>query len=101
MSMRRFRHRILASTLSLALIGILLVSGVEGSDDVSQLGRIDVTPCDVALDPGDEQTFTAVGYDDQDNEIPIDPIWTATGGTITSQGLYTAGTRPGRGSHLG
>ena len=59
------------------------------------LATIRVTPTDAQLDPGGVQTFTAVGYDGQSNEIPIDPVWTATGGTITSEGRYTAGTRPG------
>jgi len=59
------------------------------------LDTIDVTPSNVSLDPGGKQTFTAKGYDDQGNEIPIDPVWTATGGTISPQGLYTAGNRPG------
>jgi len=59
------------------------------------LVRITVNPTDAQLDPGGAQTFTAQGYDDQGNEISIDPVWTASGGAITPEGLYNAGTTPG------
>jgi hypothetical protein len=54
------------------------------------LPRLEVTPGNVSLQVGGTQQFTAKGFDANNNEAPIDPIWTTNGGTITSGGLYTA-----------
>ena len=39
---------------------------------------------------GQQRTFTAAGYRPDGEEIPVDPIWSASGGTIDQQGVYTA-----------
>ena len=61
------------------------------------LWRIEVRPSNVTLRPGEQQQFTAIGYDSHDNPVPITPLWTTNDptGTITQDGLYTAGTQPG------
>ena len=61
------------------------------------LESITVTPSPVSLAIGAQQTFTAVGHDDDDNVVAITPTWTVTsgGGTITGVGVFTAGTIAG------
>jgi hypothetical protein len=50
-----------------------------------------LAPLDVTLDTGEVETFTAKAYGFTDSRV----TWTATGGTITSTGRYTAGSTPG------
>jgi hypothetical protein len=61
------------------------------------LESITVTPTPVSLDIGAQQTFTAVGHDEDGNVVTISPTWTVTGGggTISGAGLFTAGTAAG------
>jgi hypothetical protein len=61
------------------------------------LESITVTPSPQSLAIGAQQTFTAVGHDDDGNVVAITPTWTVTlgGGTITSVGVFTAGTVAG------
>ncbi|MBC8185343.1 Ig-like domain-containing protein [candidate division KSB1 bacterium] len=71
-------------------------SSVTGTANVHvipwELKIIDVTPPEVTLNVNDQQQFLANGYDTQGNEIPITPAWSASGGSITPGGLYTATT---------
>jgi plastocyanin len=81
-----------------------VTASVEGSevqgtatvhvDSVPVLSRIDVTPSSCTMHVGDTRLFTAQGFDQNGNEMPITPIWSATGGAITQEGQYTA-TEPG------
>jgi hypothetical protein len=56
-----------------------------------------VTPASVSLSPNGTQTFTAVANDPSGNAIAIQPTftWTATGGTIDANGVFTAGNTTG------
>ena len=54
-----------------------------------------VTPSSVTLAPGASQRFTSVGIDQYGNPIATSPVWTATGGSIDSTGLYVAGSVAG------
>ncbi len=60
-----------------------------------QLNSITVEPQNIDLTVGQNQQFTATGYDEQNNTVPIAVTWSATGGTITQSGVYTAGTEVG------
>jgi hypothetical protein len=61
-----------------------------------QLESITVTPSPVSVVIGAQQTFTAVGQDDDGNVVAITPTWTSnSGGTITSGGVFTAGSVAG------
>jgi hypothetical protein len=57
------------------------------------LATITVTPNPQAMGVGTTQQFTAVGRDIANNVVPITPVWSveASGGTINSTGLFTAG----------
>jgi hypothetical protein len=53
--------------------------------------QVTVSPTNVTLQPGATQQFGATVTGSSNNAV----TWTATGGTITSAGLYTAGQTPG------
>ena len=57
------------------------------------LAAIVVAPGTAILEPGDLQQFTAIGYDQYGDEMPIVAAWSCTNesvGTIDSAGLFTA-----------
>jgi len=61
------------------------------------LATVTVAPTTSTLAINGTQQFTAVGKDAGGNVLTITPTWSvaAGGGTITSAGLFTAGTVPG------
>src|SRR5438552_3328470 len=91
MSLQRVRGVIFA----LASLTIAIVVGCDlpvhprnGSDVV----QVRVAPESVALDPNQTQPFVASGRTAAGDTVPIDVTWTASAGSITSEGLYTADT---------
>jgi len=54
-----------------------------------------LTPTSVALLPGATQQFAVSGHLTDGSTAPVTVTYNATGGTITSAGLYTAGVSPG------
>ena len=52
--------------------------------------RIVVSPKEANLTAGEQLQFIANGFDSFANEVPLHPVWTATGGVIDSTGLYSA-----------
>lgn len=58
------------------------------------LATITVTPSRDTLEVGASRIFTAVGRDASNNIVPITPVWSvvASGGTISTVGLFTAGS---------
>lgn len=60
-----------------------------------QLAQIEVTPDTAVLAPGDSVHFIASGFSQNDIDVLVNPIWTATGGIIDSVGLYIAGMEEG------
>jgi len=76
--------------------GMSASSGV--SVTVSQTPTsIAVSPASAALTVGGAQQFTATANDQFGNPMTAQPVfsWSATGGTISSSGLFTAGCSPG------
>ena len=75
--------------------------GVFGTATVTiaagALSTITITPNLVVLAPNGPQQFTAVGRDVGNNVVAITPTWSvvASGGTISSTGLFTAGANAG------
>lgn len=59
------------------------------------LAAIHVEPGDAEVTPGDTVRFTALGSDQFGHPFAVTTTWTAGGGTIDSDGLYTAGQLPG------
>src|SRR4029077_16424519 len=55
-----------------------------------------VVPRTVTVDPGGSEAFAASGVTNGGDTIPGAPVvWSATGGSITQDGVFTAGTQPG------
>jgi hypothetical protein len=59
------------------------------------LSRIRVDPPSAMVAGGRTQRFQAMGLYSNGTESPAEVIWSATGGAITPQGEYTAGSTPG------
>jgi hypothetical protein len=55
------------------------------------LARIALTPSYVVLRPGETQAYTAAGYDQAGDAFGVTPAWEAEGGSITPDGVFTAG----------
>src|SRR4051794_33852242 len=53
--------------------------------------QVSVSPTTVTLQPGGAQTFTATVTGSSNTAV----TWTATGGTVSSTGAYTAGSTAG------
>lgn len=54
------------------------------------LTRVEITPESVELNLNDTQQFEAQGFDAEGLDFPFTAEWTATGGIIDADGLYTA-----------
>ena len=54
-----------------------------------------VMPDSVGLIAAQTQRFVADGFDQFEQSVSINPRWSATGGTMDSTGLYTAGDHAG------
>lgn len=75
-------------------------SSVSGSSTVTvnplpTLTAIVVSPSSASLVPGQTQQFSAAGKLSDGTTTSVTVSWTATGGTISSSGLFTAGTTGG------
>src|SRR5262249_13424663 len=63
---------------------------------VSQtLTTIAVSPGSLSISENTPQQMLAIANDQFSNPMPAAITWSATGGTITSGGLYTSGATPG------
>lgn len=80
--------------LVVAAAGLTSCSGGDEPPDVV-LTSIDLTPPSVTLQEGAAQQFTATGHFSDGTTAAITPTWTATGGAVSSSGLYTAGAVAG------
>ena len=65
------------------------VSGGSPAPAPSLVG-VDAAPDSARLAPGATQQFTAAGRYSDGTSRPVSVAWSATGGTVTSAGLYTA-----------
>lgn len=68
---------------------IVYGSGTNASElkDSAPLTRIEITPNDFSVYPGAQPSFTATGFDIDDNVVPlIDPVWTVSGGPFFTDG---------------
>ncbi|HEY6159337.1 MAG TPA: Ig-like domain-containing protein, partial [Gemmatimonadales bacterium] len=61
----------------------------------SPVVRIVTLPDSVTLNPGDTRQFVAYGRTEAGDSVPVAVGWSASGGTITGGGLYTADTVAG------
>lgn len=87
---------------ALQLLGCLLAGGVaagcsgsDGGPDPVTLESITVAPTSVTLAAGAEQQFAATAHFSDGGTTAATVTWSATGGTVSSSGNYTAGSTPG------
>ena len=91
------RARIARIMVAVAFAGVL-TAGCKSTSEPGLTATISISPTSVTLAPGGTQQFTVVAKNANGDILAIpDPIWavSAGGGTITSTGLYTAGTTAG------
>lgn len=96
--MRSSAHRRHSGTFLVALNVLMLAFACEpvsSADRQPEPTRVRVTPTSVSLDPGATQQFDARVEDQNGAEMAGSFEWSATGGTISVDGLYTAGDSPG------
>src|SRR5262245_6794322 len=90
------RHSRVSVTLGVALA----VLSCSGETPLASAPRTDIvnvvlSPKSVTLKPGDTERFAVAGlWSDGSTQTPA-ATYSATGGTITSAGVYTAGSVPG------
>ena len=68
--------------------------GGEGPPDVV-LTSIDLSPASATLQVGATQQFSATGHYSDGSTASVAVTWSATGGTVSSSGVYTAGSVAG------
>jgi hypothetical protein len=59
------------------------------------LGEVTVSPATATLAPSTTRQFNAFGRTTTGDSVAVDVVFSATGGTVTSGGLYTAGPSVG------
>src|ERR1041384_3343027 len=91
MSLPRLRSIVFA----LASLTVAIVVGCElpvQSHNGSDVVQVRVAPESVTLDPNQTQPFVASGRTAAGDSVPVDVTWTASAGSITPDGRYTADT---------
>jgi hypothetical protein len=68
---------------------------VTVTEDKPVLAQVILSPTTASLLTGLTRQFTATGKATDGTTISINPAFSATGGSISSSGMYTAGTTPG------
>jgi hypothetical protein len=59
------------------------------------LGRVTLVPASATLAPSGTRQFAAYGRTTTGDSVAVSIVFSATGGTVTSSGLYTAGSTAG------
>lgn len=91
------RARIAGVIVAVAFAGVF-TAACSSSTEPGLTSTITISPTSVTLLPGGTQQFTVVAKNADGDILAIpNPIWAVSsgGGTITSTGLYTAGTTAG------
>ena len=88
----------IARVIVASAFAALFIAGCSSSTDFSPITSLTVSPASATLAPGGTQQFTVVTKDGNGTTITgTRPTWSvvAGGGTISSTGLFTAGTTAG------
>ena len=91
------RVRIARVIVAMAFAGLLTVMACSDSSGPGTPATVTVTPTSATLAINTQQQFTVVVKDRDGKVLAVTPTWSviAGGGTITSTGLFTAGSVPG------
>lgn len=94
---RGYARRVVGTLALLAGSVFTAACDVHGASDPGSLSTLVVSPSTQTLPINGTQQFIAVGKDFAGVELSTSPTWTVAsgGGTISADGLFTAGTVPG------
>ena len=87
--------RVIASTTTGTLADTAVVVITPPAPPAPTLTRVILSPASVTLATGSTQGFRAYGRNSLGDSVAVEVGFSATGGTITSSGLYTAGSSGG------
>jgi hypothetical protein len=91
------KKKIIGVLITIAILATGLTAIPIMADAANHLDHVQITPTSAALAVGTTQQFSAQAYDESNQPITnVTYFWLviAGGGTITSTGLFTAGTVP-------
>ncbi|HKT58924.1 MAG TPA: hypothetical protein VJQ46_02670, partial [Gemmatimonadales bacterium] len=88
-------YRIVATSTSGALADTAAITLAAPTAPAPTLTSVVVSPLTVSLTSGGTKQFKAYGWNSTGDSIGITVTYAATGGTISSTGLYTAGSTAG------
>ncbi len=63
--------------------------------DAPEIVSLRITPEEIRLQPGGMVQFIAVAFDRMNKPVPCNLSWSAEGGDLSKEGVYTAGRQPG------
>jgi hypothetical protein len=85
-------YRVIATTTAGTLAD---TSAITINEPAPTLASVIVSPVSTSLSSGGSKQFKAFGRDSEGDSVAVTASFTATGGTISSTGFYTAGQTPG------
>jgi hypothetical protein len=88
-------YRVIASSSGLADTAAVTLSASVPAPAPATLTGVVLKPATYSMTTGTTRQFTAYGYDSLGDSVAVAVTFSATGGTITSSGLYTAGATAG------
>jgi hypothetical protein len=88
-------YRVIATSTSGSLADTSAVTVTAPAPTAPTLASVIVSPASVSLTPGSSKQFRPYGLDSAGDSVAVTASFTATGGTITSAGLFTAGQTTG------
>ncbi len=80
--------------LSITVLGVAFACEPPSRPADDTVVQVRVTPDSVTLDPAQTQQFVAAGRTLAGDSVAIAVTWSASAGTITPEGMYTADTSP-------
>src|SRR6266487_1898047 len=86
------RARVAITVLASLSLAIVVACELPLHPRTPAVVQVRVVPESVTLDPNQTQPFAASGRTAAGDTVPIDVTWTASAGSISSDGLYTADT---------
>ena len=86
------RYQVIATNVSGTLADTAVVSIVAAAPTLAQ---VTLTPATVSLSPGGTQQFAVQGQLSDGSSVTVAVQYSGSGGTVSSSGLFTAGTTPG------
>ena len=85
-----------AAVLTALAFAAVFTASCGDSTGPRTASTVTISPTTASIAVGGTQQFTAVVKNSKGNVLNVTPIWSVTGGgTITSTGLFTAGSTPG------